>query len=323
MNLRFLLKKAVNGGIAVAIAMTLSDVVPQVPGDLGGDLGGVWRSGHGIAPSPGRFVARAHAAAPGKGRGAASSWRQRAAGRTLIIAHRGFSAEYPDNSREGFEGAIAAGADLIETDIRESRDGVLVCVHDREVDGDAVEDLTWKELSKRSVLRLSDVLQIAQNRVGVLLDIKIRDTDFPLRVLEEVQRLRMENQVVFGLHGNKQVRSLRRDAPDVVILGFLTNYRKFESFYGAGGDIARLWEEDINKTTLALARGPGVADRPVWVTAGLRNSGEDTGDIDAKRFLGLMERGFDGVIVNDPALALGARRSNKVLGQGKGRAGRP
>ncbi len=273
MNLRFLLKKAVNGGIAVAIAMTLSDVVPQVAGDLGGDLGGDWRSGHGIAPLPGRFVSRAHAAAPGKGRVAASSWRQRAAGRTLIIGHRGFSAEYPDNSREGFEGAIAAGADLIETDIRESRDGVLVCVHDREVDGDNVEELTWKELSKRSVLRLSDVLRIAKNRVGVLLDIKIRETEFPLRVFEEVKRLGMENQVVFGLRRNKQVRALRRDAPDVVILGFLKNYKKFSAFYRAGGDIARLWEEDINKTTLALARGPGVADRPVWVTAGLRNSG--------------------------------------------------
>ena len=253
----------------------------------------------------------------------ARAWRKRSRGQILVVAHRGFSATYTENSAPGFEAAIKAGADLIETDIRESRDGVLVCVHDREVDGDNVEELTWKELSKRSVLRLSDVLRIAKNRVCFLLDIKIRETEFPLRVFEEVKRLGMENQVVFGLRRNKQVRALRRDAPDVVILGFLRNYRKFESFYRSGGDIARLWEEDINKTTLALARGPGVADRPVWVTAGLRNSGEDTGDIDAKRFLGLMERGFDGVIVNDPALALGARRSNKVLGQGKGRAGRP
>ncbi len=265
----------------------------------------------------------AQAGAPRGAAPDARAWRKRSRGRILVVAHRGFSTTYTENSTRGFEAAIKAGADLIETDIRESRDGVLVCVHDREVDGDAVEDLTWKELSKRSVLRLSDVLKIAQNRVGVLLDIKIRDTDFPLRVFEEVKRLRMENQVVFGLRGNKQVRALRRGAPDVVILGFLTNYKKFESFYRAGGDIARLWEEDINETTLALARGPKGADRPVWVTAGLRDSGEDAGDIDAKRFLGLMKRGFDGVLVNDPALALGARRSIKVLDQGKDRAGRP
>ena len=239
----------------------------------------------------------------------ARAWRRRLQGRILVVAHRGFSANFTDNSTQAFEAAIKAGADLIETDIRLSRDGVLVCIHDREADGDYVEDLTWKELEKRSVLRLSDVLLIAQNRVGVLLDIKIRDTDIPLRVFREVQRLRMENQVVFGLHGNKQVRALRRGAPNVVILGFLKNYKKFESFYRAGGDIARLWEEDINQTTLALARGPKGADRPVWVTAGLRKSGEDAGDIDAKRFLGLMARGLDGVLVNDPALAVGARRS--------------
>ncbi len=253
----------------------------------------------------------------------ARAWRKRSRGRTLVVAHRGFSTTYTENSTRAFEAAIKAGADLIETDIRESRDGVLVCVHDKEVDGEFVEDLTWQDLKKHSVLRLSDVLRIARNRIGVLLDIKIRDTDFPLRVLKEVKRLGMENQVVFGLRRNKQVRALRRGAPDVVILGFLKNYRKFESFYRAGGDIARLWEEDINKTTLALARGPKGANRPVWVTAGLRNSGEDAGDIDAKRFLGLMERGFDGVLVNDPALALGARRSKKVDGQGKGPAGRP
>jgi len=253
----------------------------------------------------------------------ARAWRKRSPGRILVIAHRGFSASYTENSIRGFEAAIKAGADLIETDIRLSRDGVLVCIHDKEVEDEFVEDLTWKDLKKRSVVRLSDVLKIAQNRVGVLLDIKIRDTDFPLRVFEEVKRLGMENQVVFGLRRNKQVRALRRGAPDVVILGFLKNYKKFPAFYRAGGDIARLWEEDINETTLALARGPKGAARPVWVTAGLRNSGEDAGDIDAKRFLGLMERGFDGVLVNDPALVLGARRSMKVLGQGKGRTGRP
>ncbi|MCZ6814589.1 MAG: glycerophosphodiester phosphodiesterase family protein [Alphaproteobacteria bacterium] len=274
------------------------------------------------ADGPGAMNA-AQAGAPRGAAPDARAWRKRSRGRILIVAHRGFSAIYTENSRAGFEAAIKAGADLIETDIRESRDGVLVCVHDREVDGHDVKDLTWKQLAKRSVLRLSDVLKIAQNRVGVLLDIKIRDTDFPLRVFEEVKRLGLENQVVFGLRRNSQVRALRRGAPDVVILGFLKNYKKFSAFYRAGGDIARLWEEDINETTLALARGPKGADRPVWVTAGLRDSGEDAGDIDAKRFLGLMKQGFDGVLVNDPALARGARRSIKVLEQGKNRVGRP
>ncbi len=310
MNLRFLLKKAVNGGIAVAIAMTLSDVVPQVPGDLGGDLGGDWRSGHGIAPSPGRFVARAHAAAPGNGRGAASSWRQRAAGRTLIIAHRGFSAEYPGNSREGFEGAIAAGADLIETDVRMSRDNILVLAHDADIDVFSdIQDLTAKELAAQSFVSLAELLKMAKDRSGVLLDIKLDDADFPVLVLKEVERLGMEDQVVFGLRELAQVRRLRKSAPDVMILGFFRDYGEYPAFFAAGGDIARLWEEDIDAETLALARDAsgGGRERPVWVTTRLKALGEITGEIEPPRLRKLMEMGIDGLLVNDPVQALGVR----------------
>lgn len=50
--------------------------------------------------------------------------------RPLICAHRGASADLPDNSVAAFEAAIAAGADLVETDIRRGRDGRLVLSHD-------------------------------------------------------------------------------------------------------------------------------------------------------------------------------------------------
>ncbi len=310
MNLRFLLKKAVNGGIAVAIAMTISDVVPQVPGDLGGDLGGNLRSGHGIAPLPGRFVARAHAAAPGKGRVAASSWRQRAAGRTLIIAHKGFSAEYPDNSREGFEGAIAAGADLIETDVRISRDNILVLAHDADIDAfSEIPDLTAKELAAQSFVSLGELLKMAKDRAGVLLDIKLDDADFPALVLKEVKRLGMEGQVVFGLRELAQVRRLRKSAPDVMILGFFRDYGEYPAFFAAGGDIARLWEEDNDADTHAFARDAsgGERERPVWVTTRLKALGESAGEIEPPRLRKLMEMGIDGLLVNDPVQALDVR----------------
>ena len=85
-------------------------------------------------------------------------WRKPRPGRPLVIAHRGYSEKHTDNSRESFEAAITAGADLIETDIRQSQDGILVCVHDSDVEGDYVEDLTWAQLAKKGVLRLKDVL---------------------------------------------------------------------------------------------------------------------------------------------------------------------
>jgi glycerophosphoryl diester phosphodiesterase len=48
-----------------------------------------------------------------------------------IYAHRGFSHKYPEGSRQAYEGAIDAGADGFECDLRLSRENVLVCFHDR------------------------------------------------------------------------------------------------------------------------------------------------------------------------------------------------
>lgn len=45
------------------------------------------------------------------------------------IAHRGYSAKYPENTIAAFQGAADAGADALETDLHLSRDGVVVLSH--------------------------------------------------------------------------------------------------------------------------------------------------------------------------------------------------
>jgi len=47
-----------------------------------------------------------------------------------IIAHRGFSEDYPENSLLAFNKAIEAGVDGIETDVRMSMDGMAFIFHD-------------------------------------------------------------------------------------------------------------------------------------------------------------------------------------------------
>ncbi len=51
-----------------------------------------------------------------------------------VVAHRGASGAHPENTLQAFEAALADGADALECDVRLTRDGVLVCVHDRRVD---------------------------------------------------------------------------------------------------------------------------------------------------------------------------------------------
>jgi glycerophosphoryl diester phosphodiesterase len=50
-----------------------------------------------------------------------------------VVAHRGSTAEAPEHTLAAYRHAAAIGADAVECDVRMTRDGVLVCVHDRHV----------------------------------------------------------------------------------------------------------------------------------------------------------------------------------------------
>ena len=55
-------------------------------------------------------------------------------GHPFVVAHRGASAERPEHTVAAYELALQQGADGVECDVRLTRDGHLVCVHDRRVD---------------------------------------------------------------------------------------------------------------------------------------------------------------------------------------------
>ncbi len=51
-----------------------------------------------------------------------------------VIGHRGASGEFPENTLLAFREALAQGADALELDVRLSRDGVAVAIHDATLD---------------------------------------------------------------------------------------------------------------------------------------------------------------------------------------------
>ncbi|GMA49448.1 glycerophosphoryl diester phosphodiesterase [Alicyclobacillus contaminans] len=69
----------------------------------------------------------------------------------VVLAHRGNSAQCPANTLCAFEAALAAGAEIIETDMHWTKDGVMVLCHDEVVDHvsdgcGAIRTLTLAEL---------------------------------------------------------------------------------------------------------------------------------------------------------------------------------
>jgi glycerophosphoryl diester phosphodiesterase len=224
--------------------------------------------------------------------------------RCRIIAHRGYSSAFPENTLVAYERAIGAGADVVEIDLRKSCDGAVVCHHDATTGSDSVANLDSSELKARGVAVLADVLPALFGRVSLLFDLKRPDMDLAADALSLLRDHSMEQQAVIGVRSLAQARFVRHTSPDCVILGFLANYGDFEDFYALGGDIARLWEEDCDEAGLAAARS---GDHPVWVTAGRKSQADRPGDIDGPRLGALIGREVDGILVNDPVQAIRVR----------------
>lgn len=126
-----------------------------------------------------------------------------------VAAHRGWSAKYPENTMAAFRAALELGVDQIETDVRVTKDGRLVLIHDgtvdRTTDGSGrVCDLTFEELRRldagngEHILLLSELLELIRNHPTVTLDIELKEypeegkeelafsvCDRTLRMLEE------------------------------------------------------------------------------------------------------------------------------------------
>ncbi|MFC7342457.1 glycerophosphodiester phosphodiesterase family protein [Saccharopolyspora griseoalba] len=87
-----------------------------------------------------------------------------------VVAHRGASSARAEHTRGAYELALQQGADAVECDVRISRDGRLVCVHDRRVDRTstgrgAVSGLTVAEMASLDFASWHDP---ARTELGVL-----------------------------------------------------------------------------------------------------------------------------------------------------------
>jgi len=96
-----------------------------------------------------------------------------------VYAHRGFSAKFPEATLVAYQGAVDAGANGFECDIRLSKEGVPVCFHDRTMLGIAgkfkfVRRTSLAELRDMvSVITLEELVQLAKkHRKELLIETK-------------------------------------------------------------------------------------------------------------------------------------------------------
>jgi glycerophosphoryl diester phosphodiesterase len=231
-----------------------------------------------------------------------------------IIAHRGDSANFPENTPASWDGAYAAGAFAIETDIRRSSDGVCVCAHDPDLDrlfgrSEQVSALPFAELMELRnaeggrIAPAEEALAYAAAGKPVLLDIK-DETDAALerlwQAIADNVPAAQRGRVFAGCHGLEAVRFFAGKGA-VGILGFIPSPDDAVTFWAAGATIIRLWERDVSPERVAELRGLGAE---IWATAGGRGTAfEIGGDTSAVNLRHLARTGIGGVLVNDVKLA--------------------
>jgi glycerophosphoryl diester phosphodiesterase len=139
----------------------------------------------------------------------------------LIIGHRGASAVAPENSMAAFAAAIAAGADGIEFDVRLSRDGVPVIIHDDTLQRThglrhRVAELTEEELRAVRVPSLRDLFELMTgNSLVLCLEIKDSSPELAERCCELVSEFSFAHRVIvecFDLKVIEQIRTLKTAA---------------------------------------------------------------------------------------------------------------
>lgn len=124
----------------------------------------------------------------------------------LVVAHRGASAYEPENTLRAIRRAIEIGADVVEIDVRLTKDGYPVVIHDETVDrttngSGLVNEFSLDELRKldagkgEKIPLLSEVLDLVAGKIDVFIEIKVDEAVIPS--LREVDARDLWDSVMF------------------------------------------------------------------------------------------------------------------------------
>lgn len=146
---------------------------------------------------------------------------------TVVIAHRTCPRDAPENSLQGVRVAAELGADYVELDVRRSRDGVPVVLHDpmlgRTTDHRGPVRFTSSRRLRQVRLRaggealpfLADVLDQLPVGLGVAIDVK--DASAASAVLAIVRRHAVADRVLLWSQKRRAVRYFAGAAPDAEV----------------------------------------------------------------------------------------------------------
>jgi len=227
----------------------------------------------------------------------------------MIIAHRGVSFTFPENSLPAFEASWELGVDGIEGDFHLTKDGEIICIHDDDTErvcntkavihNSTLKDLKELELSSKGdsnlnlkIPTLSEVIQSAPKGKKIFIEIKC-GPEILSPLLNQLSNSEMspDDIVVISFHSDviKELKAL-----NPVYKGFL--------LYSCedGRDFDRLIDEalEINANGISTDNESSKLFVDKVIDAGLEYHSWTIDDADIA--LQLIEWGASSITTNDP-----------------------
>ncbi|RKR84263.1 glycerophosphoryl diester phosphodiesterase [Mucilaginibacter gracilis] len=151
----------------------------------------------------------------------------------IVIAHRGDHINYPENTLAAYAQAIKDGADYVEIDLRTTKDGKLISLHNETVDRmtngtGLVSELTFDAIKKLSIKAINnaqpatytipgfeEILALCKNKINIYIDFKEADPAVAFAILKG---FKMEKQVLVYINKPEQLTAWRRVAPQIPLM---------------------------------------------------------------------------------------------------------
>ena len=251
-----------------------------------------------------------------------------------VIAHRGGWGVWPENTLYAFQNSVDLGVDILETDIRRTKDGHLVVFHDAKVDRTTdgtgqVNNFTLAELKQLDagykwssdkkqtfpfrgqgivIPTLAEVFE-AFPQMRMSIEIKERDSDIVEVFGDLICRYGMQDRVLVACFDSGTLKRFREHFPEVATSAGLTE--SFIFFALCRLYLSAVYHPNVEVLQFPLKFGPFDTKHPNLLDGAHKNNiqvqiwtVDDESDMKA-----LIERGVGGIITRYPDRLL------KVLGR--------
>jgi glycerophosphoryl diester phosphodiesterase len=144
-----------------------------------------------------------------------------------VLAHRGLALDTDENTLDAFRAAVAAGADIIETDVRATRDGVAVLFHDDALKVSnatgisslrRIRDLLWTEVQLVVLPRGGRIPSLAEALAalpGVKLNIDLKSSDAVKPTVTQIRDAGAADRVLLTSFSEARRRAATKAVPGV------------------------------------------------------------------------------------------------------------